>query len=150
MLPTGLEKGGLFPWVVFIFNHIPLEKKLNQIGLWDSVRERSELLHLAPAQCCLMVHKTHPDAHKPGGSLFPILTTKLCFWHFCFTNTVASEKTSEFATAKKWQPRQVAEACMRKKKKKKRNPVWLWSSFISTQAVTSSDIPSARKLKASR
>lgn len=27
MLLTGLEEGGLFPWVVFIFNHIPLEKK---------------------------------------------------------------------------------------------------------------------------
>lgn len=40
-----------------------------------------------------------------------VFSTKLCFWHCCFTNqddAVASEKTPEFATAKKWQPRQVA------------------------------------------
>lgn len=27
MLLTELEEGGLLPWVEFIFNHIPLEKK---------------------------------------------------------------------------------------------------------------------------
>lgn len=145
MLLTGLENGGLLAWerwgcVPIQWRSLKKKKKVRFDHKTTSQRGVSDCIWCQPRDvwCCA---KHILMLTKQAAAFLPVLTIKLCFWHCYYTNqenTVASEKTPEFAIAKKWQSREVAGSHMTVKS------VWLWSSFFTTQAVTSFVISNAR------